>query len=218
MRNLRLLLLLCSLVLALGVVLVRPLPSRADAGDPAGPPPPPPPNKNAPHVPPPTGDPAAPPPDPAPTNTDPIVPPLPVVEAPVVRRPASVVRRALRVPLGAKVVKYAERFLGVRYVYGGSSPSSGFDCSGFVRYVYSHFGVRLAHSSYAQFGSGFGVRRGGLKPGDLVFFHGLGHVGIYVGNGKFIHAPHSGSRVRIESLGGWYSSRLDGARRLAAAH
>jgi cell wall-associated NlpC family hydrolase len=193
MRNLRSLLLLCSLVVALLVVLVKPLPSRADSGD------------------------ATPPsPDPTPTNSDPIVPQLPVVKA--VRKPASVVHKVLRVPLGDKVVKYAERFLGVRYVYGGSSPRSGFDCSGLVRYVYGHFGVRLAHSSYAQFGSGFRVRRGGLKPGDLVFFDGLGHVGIYIGHNKFIHAPHSGSRVKIEQLGGWYSSRLDGARRLAGAH
>jgi cell wall-associated NlpC family hydrolase len=193
MRNLRLLLLLCSLAFALAVVLVKPLPSRADPGD---------------------ATPLT--PDPAPTSTDPIVPQLPVVKA--VRRPAAVVHKALRLPLGDKVVKYAKHFLGVRYVYGGSTPGSGFDCSGFVRYVYGHFGVRLAHSSYAQFGSGFRVRRGGLKPGDLVFFHGLGHVGIYVGHNKFIHAPHSGSRVRIESLAGWYSSRLDGARRLAGAH
>jgi cell wall-associated NlpC family hydrolase len=193
MRNLRPFLLLCSLVLALLVVLVKPLPSRADSGD----------------LTPPS-------PDPTPTNSDPIVPQLPVVKA--VRKPASVVHKVLRVPLGDKVVKYAERFLGVRYVYGGSSPRSGFDCSGLVRYVYGHFGVRLAHSSYAQFGSGFRVRRGGLKPGDLVFFDGLGHVGIYIGHNKFIHAPHSGSRVKIEQLGGWYSSRLDGARRLAGAH
>jgi cell wall-associated NlpC family hydrolase len=194
MPSLRRLLLLCSLALSLAVVLVKPLPSRADPGDPTPPSP-----------------------EPAPTNADPIVPQLPVVKAPAVRRPASVVHKVLRIPLGNKVVKYAERFLGVRYVYGGSSPRSGFDCSGFVRYVYGHFGVRLAHSSYAQFGSGFRIRRGGLKPGDLVFFHSLGHVGIYVGHNKFIHAPHSGSRVRIESLGGWYSSRLDGARRLAGA-
>jgi cell wall-associated NlpC family hydrolase len=195
MPNLRHLLLLCSLAVALAVVLVKPLPSRADPGD---------------------ATPVS--PDPTPTNTDPVVPQLPVVKATPVRRTASVVHKALRAPLGDKVVKYAERFLGVRYVYGGSSPRSGFDCSGLVRYVYGHFGVRLAHSSYAQFGSGFRVLRGGLKPGDLVFFHGLGHVGIYVGHNKFIHAPHTGSRVRIESLAGWYSSRLDGARRLAGAH
>jgi cell wall-associated NlpC family hydrolase len=193
MRNLRLLLLLCSLAFALAVVLVKPLPSRADPGD---------------------TTPIS--PDPTPTSTDPVVPQIPVVKA--VRKPASVVHKVLRVPLGDKVVKYAERFLGVRYVYGGSSPRSGFDCSGLVRYVYGHFGVRLAHSSYAQFGSGFRVRRGGLKPGDLVFFDGLGHVGIYIGHNKFIHAPHSGSRVKIEQLGGGSSSRLDGARRLAGAH
>jgi cell wall-associated NlpC family hydrolase len=195
MRNLRTLLLLCSLAFALAVVLVKPLPSRADPGD------------TTPLT-----------PDPTPTNSDPVVPQLPVVKATPVRKTAAVVHKAaLRVPLGDKVVKYAKHFLGVRYVYGGSSPRSGFDCSGFVRYVYGHFGVRLAHSSYAQFGSGFRVARGGLKPGDLVFFDGLGHVGIYVGHNKFIHAPHTGSRVKIEQLGGWYSSRLDGARRLAGA-
>jgi cell wall-associated NlpC family hydrolase len=117
-------------------------------------------------------------------------------------------------PFGTRVVDYAKRFRGIRYSYGGSSPRSGFDCSGFVRFVYSHFGVSLAHSSYAQFGAGRRVARRWLKPGDLVFFHGLGHVGIYVGHGRFIHAPHSGTRVRIESMQGWYSSRFDGARRL----
>jgi cell wall-associated NlpC family hydrolase len=193
MAQLKLIILLCALVLALAAALVRPLPARADSGD------------------------AIPAPDPGPVSTEPVLPQLPVVHRTAVRKPAAVVRRALRVPLGDKVVKYAKHFLGVRYVYGGSTPSSGFDCSGFVRYVYGHFGVRLAHSSFAQFGSGFGVRRGGLKPGDLVFFDGLGHVGIYVGNGRFIHAPHSGTRVRIESLVGWYGNRLDGARRLAGA-
>jgi cell wall-associated NlpC family hydrolase len=195
MPNLRRLLLLCSLALSLAVVLVKPLPSRAAPGD---------------------TTPAS--PDPAPTNADPVVPQLPVVKAAPVRRPASVVRKALRVPLGEKVVEYAKHFLGVRYVYGGSSPRSGFDCSGLVSYVYAHFGVRLPRTSYAQFNDGARVRRGGLKPGDLVFFDGLGHVGIYVGHNKFIHAPHTGSRVKIEQLGGWYSSRLDGARRLAGAH
>jgi hypothetical protein len=173
MRNPRLLLVLCSLAFALAVVLVKPLPSRADPGE------------TTPVT-----------PDPNPASTDPVAHQLPVVKA--VRRPAAVVHKVLHVPLGEKVVKYAKHFLGVRYVYG-------------------HFGVRLAHSSFAQFTSGFRVGRGGLKPGDLVFFNGLGHVGIYVGNGKFIHAPHTGTRVRIESLGGWYSRDLDGARRLAGA-
>ena len=100
-----------------------------------------------------------------------------------------------RAAMSQRVVSYAKRFLGVRYVYGGSSPRSGFDCSGFVRYVYGHFGITLAHSSYAQADSGTRVARGSLKPGDLVFFDGVGHVGLYVGNGRFIHAPHTGTRV-----------------------
>ena len=142
----RLLLVLCSLAFALAVALLKPLPSRADSGDPV------------------------PTPDPAPTNTDPVVPPLPVVHAAPVRRPAALLHRALRVPLGDKVVKYAKHLLGVRYVCGGSSPASGFDCSGLVRYVYGHFGVRLAHSSFAQFTSGLHVSRArpqARRPGLL---------------------------------------------------
>jgi peptidoglycan DL-endopeptidase CwlO len=118
---------------------------------------------------------------------------------------------------GLRVVGYAKRFRGVRYVYGGTTPRSGFDCSGFVRFVYAHFGIPLAHSSYAQFDRGRRVIRRSLRPGDLVFFDGLGHVGIYVGNGRFIHAPHTGTGVRVEQLGGWYSSRFVGARRLRTA-
>jgi cell wall-associated NlpC family hydrolase len=83
--------------------------------------------------------------------------------------------------------------------------------------VYAHFGVTLPHSSYAQFGDGHRVSRQSLRPGDLVFFDAVGHVGIYVGNGRFIHAPHTGTRVSIEKLGGWYSSRFSGARRLRNA-
>jgi cell wall-associated NlpC family hydrolase len=119
-----------------------------------------------------------------------------------------------RAAMSQRVVSYAKRFLGVRYVYGGSSPRSGFDCSGFVRYVYAHFGVSLPHSSYAQFADGRHVSRRALRPGDLVFFDGVGHVGLYVGNGRFIHAPHTGTRVQITTLAGWYSARFSGARRL----
>jgi len=82
-----------------------------------------------------------------------------------------------------------------------------------VRYVYA-FGVGLPHSSYAQFGRGRGVARSSLRPGDLVFFDGFGHVGMYIGNGRFIHAPHTGTRVRIETLASSYGSRFTGARRL----
>ena len=114
----------------------------------------------------------------------------------------------------ARVVTYARHLLGIRYVYGGSSPRSGFDCSGFTRFVYAHFGVALPHYSVAQFNLGRRVSRRGLKPGDLVFFNGLGHVGIYVGRGRFIHAPHTGTRVSVAPLSGWYSSRFTGARRV----
>jgi hypothetical protein len=116
------------------------------------------------------------------------------------------------VPLGPQLVTYAKRFLGVPYVWGGSTPR-GFDCSGLVRFVYQRFGFDLPHSSYADFNLGRRVSsRGPLEPGDLVFFSGLGHVGLYVGHGKFIHAPHSGTRVQISRLSE-YGSYV-GARRL----
>jgi cell wall-associated NlpC family hydrolase len=112
------------------------------------------------------------------------------------------------------VVRFARRYLGVRYVYGGTSPRSGFDCSGFTRFVYAHFGITLPHYSGAQFDLGRRVSRARLRPGDLVFFDGLGHVGIYIGGDRFIHAPHSGTDVEIDSLSGWYGTRYDGARRI----
>jgi cell wall-associated NlpC family hydrolase len=111
------------------------------------------------------------------------------------------------------VVGIAMRYLGTPYVWGGASPG-GFDCSGFVMYVYSQIGVSLPHSSYAQYGYGSSVSRGDLQPGDLVFFDGLGHVGIYVGGGSFIHAPHTGDVVKVSSMTGWYASAFVGARRL----
>ena len=117
---------------------------------------------------------------------------------------------------GERVARYARGLLGVPYSYGGSSPRSGFDCSGLVRYVYQRFGITLPHSSYADFDLGRPVSRVSLKPGDLVFFDGLGHVGLYIGGGRFIHAPHTGTRVTVDSITGWYAGRFDGARRLAA--
>jgi cell wall-associated NlpC family hydrolase len=127
----------------------------------------------------------------------------------------SIERLAHRTTLGEQAVRYAKRFLGVPYRWGGSSPSSGFDCSGLVRYVFQRFGVALPHSSYADFGLGRRVPRESLRPGDLVFFDGIGHVGMYVGGGRFIHAPHSGTSVQISPLDS-YDSSYDGARRVAA--
>ncbi|HEX6679234.1 MAG TPA: NlpC/P60 family protein [Gaiellaceae bacterium] len=116
-------------------------------------------------------------------------------------------------PTHSSVVAIAEHYLGVPYRWGGASPS-GFDCSGLVMYVYAQVGVSLPHSSYSQYGMGSPVSRGDLQPGDLVFFDGLGHVGIYVGGNSFIHAPHTGDVVKISSISGWYASTYVGARRI----
>jgi cell wall-associated NlpC family hydrolase len=116
-------------------------------------------------------------------------------------------------PTHGGVVGVAMQYLGVPYVWGGASPS-GFDCSGFVMYVYAQVGVSLPHNAAAQYGYGSPVSRSELAPGDLVFFDGLGHVGIYIGGGQFIHAPHTGDVVKISSLGdSWYASTYVGARR-----
>jgi cell wall-associated NlpC family hydrolase len=114
------------------------------------------------------------------------------------------------------VVAIAMQYLGTPYVWGGASPS-GFDCSGFVMYVFAQVGISLPHYTVAQYNypDSVSVPRSQLQPGDLVFFAGLGHEGIYVGNGQFIHAPHTGDVVRIDSLSeGWYSSEYDGAKRI----
>lgn len=111
------------------------------------------------------------------------------------------------------VVGIAMQYLGIPYVYGGSSPS-GFDCSGFIMYVYAQVGVSLPHNAAAQYGYGTPVDRSQLQPGDLVFFNGLGHNGIYIGGGQFIHSPHTGDVVKISPITGWYSSTWVGARRL----
>ena len=95
----------------------------------------------------------------------------------------------------------AERYLGVPYVWGGASPS-GFDCSGLVMYVYAQLGVSLPHNAAAQYDMLAARPASDLEPGDLVFFYGLGHVGIYVGGGTFIHAPHTGTVVQFSSLSG----------------
>ncbi len=112
------------------------------------------------------------------------------------------------------VVGIAMQYLGVPYVWGGMSPS-GFDCSGFVAYVYSQVGVSLPHHAASQFGYGTPVGRDELQAGDLVFFDGLGHVGIYIGGGQFVHAPHTGDVVKISSIyDSWYASGWVGGRRL----
>ncbi|HLY85791.1 MAG TPA: C40 family peptidase [Gaiellaceae bacterium] len=113
------------------------------------------------------------------------------------------------VTFGHRVVDYARHFLGVHYSWGGTTPRTGFDCSGLVRFVYGHFGIVLPHSSYGDLTLGHRVSRRWLRPGDLVFFADASHVGIYVGGGRFIDAPHTGSVVRISTMGGYgyYAAR-----------
>jgi cell wall-associated NlpC family hydrolase len=101
---------------------------------------------------------------------------------------------------GEAIVAYASNYLGVPYVWGGNTPS-GFDCSGFTKYVYGHFGITLNRRASQQANQGVPVSRDQLQPGDLVFFgNPIYHVGIYVGNGCFIHAPQTGDVVKITSL------------------
>ena len=119
--------------------------------------------------------------------------------------------------LGQRAAKAALRAVGVPYRWGGSSPSGGFDCSGLVYWAYGRLGISVPHSSYALYGLGMNVPRSGLKPGDVLFFSGLGHVGLYIGRGRMVHAPQSGRTVEIVPLGrSHYGSRLVGARRLVA--
>jgi cell wall-associated NlpC family hydrolase len=121
----------------------------------------------------------------------------------------------LPAPRYGSVVSIALQYLGVPYVWGGSSPSPGFDCSGFTSYVFAQVGVYLPHHAASQYGYGLPVPRDQLAAGDLVFFDGLGHVGIYIGGGQFVHAPHTGDVVKISSLyESWYSATFVGARRL----
>lgn len=121
---------------------------------------------------------------------------------------------------GAEVVEYAKKYLGYKYVSGGASPEAGFDCSGFTTYVYKHFGISLARTSSAQNKNGVAVEKSDLQPGDLVIFNNdantsIGHVGIYIGEGNFIHASNPSDGVKITTLTtGYYQKRYVGARRV----
>jgi len=117
--------------------------------------------------------------------------------------------------LGEQAVQIAMGELGVPYVWGGASPS-GFDCSGLTMWVYAQLGIHLDHYTVSQFNAGPHVAESDLAPGDLVFFEpGIGHVGIYIGNGEFIHAPHTGTVVQISSLSdSWYEAEYQGATRV----
>ena len=121
-----------------------------------------------------------------------------------------------RTSKGQNIVDFAKKYIGVPYVYGGSSPS-GFDCSGFTSFVYKQFGYSINRTSQSQLNNGTYVSKENLRPGDLVFFYSaISHVGIYVGNGQMIHSPKPGRRVCIESIapGSHYGSNYMTARRI----
>lgn len=117
------------------------------------------------------------------------------------------------------VVKAAQQYMGTPYKYGGADPKTGFDCSGFVQYLYKQQGIDLPRTTYQQVKVGQQVSRDQLQPGDILFFNTTGpnsHEGLYIGDGQFIQAPHTGDKVKISSLTDpYYSKRLSQARRVA---
>jgi cell wall-associated NlpC family hydrolase len=138
------------------------------------------------------------------------LPQLPAAQASLAGVPTFLPREDLQLPdvptntLGGQAVALVYQLLGVPYVWGGATPS-GFDCSGLTMYVYRQLGIKLGHYTGFQYYEGRRVPRDQLEPGDLVFFHANSagvpqHEGMYIGNGAFIHAPHSGDVVRVSSL------------------
>lgn len=122
-----------------------------------------------------------------------------------------------------ELVFYALAFLDVKYRYGGTDPETGWDCSGYVSHVFKNaIGVTLPRTSAAMSERGASIGRAALKPGDLVFFNTLkraySHVGIYIGNNRFVHAPSSGKSVQISDMNSnYWARRFNGGRRIAAA-
>lgn len=121
---------------------------------------------------------------------------------------------------GSRIVEKADQYLGTPYSYGGSSPG-GFDCSGFAKYILAQFQVDLPRTAASQYGYGVAVAQGDLLPGDLIFFDcsgssGIDHVGIYSGNGSFIHSssPHSGGVIYSSLSNGYYANTYVGAKRV----
>lgn len=133
-----------------------------------------------------------------------------------VTRSAKAARAARQQAKAVKAVAVAKKQVGDPYRYGATGPGS-FDCSGLVQFAWKKAGVsipRVTHSQYARIRTKVSWRN--LRPGDLMFFHGKGHVGMFVGNGKMIHSPSSGKTVRIEKLSGWRKSSFAGAVRPGA--
>lgn len=137
------------------------------------------------------------------------IPKIDIPSAPVAATPQGYA------PVESKAAQLAKKYLGVKYTWGGTTAKGGFDCSGLLQTVWKQLGVDIPRVTYDQWKSGKPVDASQLKPGDAVFFHpgsrGPEHVGMYVGEGKFIEAPRTGLNVRISSLAG--RSDYMGARR-----
>ncbi len=148
----------------------------------------------------------------APAPLAPSAPPAPPPRA----EPAARAAHAAR----SEALLQALLALGVDYRYGGNSPVTGYDCSGLVAHVYLEaWNIRLPHNTLAQSERGTPVSLAELQAGDLVFYdtqkHPYSHVGIYLGDGRFVHAPKSGARVRVESIkSSYWAPRFSGARRI----
>ncbi|MBI4997589.1 MAG: C40 family peptidase [Rhodocyclales bacterium] len=140
-------------------------------------------------------------------------------EAPLVLQESTTLQLPTAAPVESTLDKALD-LLGIRYRWGGSKPETGFDCSGFVRHVFREgLGLDLPRSAREQSRAGEPVARDELQPGDLVFFNTMrrafSHVGIYLGDNRFVHAPHRGGRVRVEDMSGRYwTKRFNGARRI----
>ena len=118
--------------------------------------------------------------------------------------------------LAELAASFALEAVGIPYRYGSASPESGFDCSGLVRWAYGRAGIDVPHNSYALYGVGEEVEKTRIEPGDVLFFEGLGHVGLYLGDGEMVHAPYTGKDVEVVRLDETnYGTRLIGARRVA---
>jgi cell wall-associated NlpC family hydrolase len=136
-------------------------------------------------------------------------------DRPDARAPRNVPRH---VSVGERAARIALEAVGTPYRWGGESPASGFDCSGLVRWAYGRLGIDVPHSSYALWSTGRPVARTSVEAGDVLVFSGLGHVGLYLGRDRMVHAPQSGRTVEVVGLSSTtYGSRLVGARRVTGA-
>lgn len=119
--------------------------------------------------------------------------------------------------LASQIIATAKKYIGVPYLWGGTTPN-GFDCSGYVQYVFNIHGIKLPRTSSQQYAAGYAVSKSNLQPGDLVFFNtsgsGVSHLGIYLGNGQFIHASTSKGVIIADMSISYWSSRYIGARRV----